>query len=770
MHLMDIHPYHYVMEIFIRSDKMSVQLRSIDSESNLWNTFDAVRPHLENQYDEIEFSDETGCTFAELQNLVETYLSSHVSESPVIKKANIYRIIVIHGRIAVDPLDWFADKLDCGNILRNVCDNWNTKVIAWDLPYQSSFLNQAEKTGYFQAVLDLGHISPGWSFMLENGLGGILEKAKKCRAALGASITKDQVDFYDSLDMVYTSTIKFANRLSSLAEKMITEYPEHALRLKTVSIALKNVPEKRPSNLHEVLQFSYIMHQLIEMEGENVRAMGGFDRMLNKYYKQDIESGRLTRDQAKELIKFFWTKFFARTKGVANGKNFYFGGQDEDGKSTVNDLSYTALEAYEELKTTDPKLSVRFFKDTPEEFLYRVADIIRKGQTSFVLTNDEITIPALMKRGKSLEEARSHLLIGCYEPAVEGKEIACNMSIKINLAKGIELALNNGVDPLSKNRLGPETGDPAKFNKFNEFLHAYLLQTDYQITHAMECIKAFELCWPKINPSPVLAGTFIDCLINGKDIGQGGPKYNNTGCMGACLANAVDSLMAVKKLVFEEKRFTMKELIDILKNDFQGEEQLRQYIINRIPKWGNNNTEVDDLSRSIVNFYTDKVNNSKNNRGGSFQASMFTLDYRFMFGKVTGSLPDGRKAGVYLAPGVNAMTGMDKSGVTALINSVTKIDFTDIPNGSVMDVNLHPTAVNGREGLVALVALIKTYFQKGGYGIQFNIFDTEMLKAAQLHPEEYSTLQIRVTGWNVYFVSLSEYEQNQFIDENKHRI
>lgn len=735
----------------------------------VWGTFDSSRKHLENQFEETVYQPKTGCSIERLNEMVNEYLKDN-TDSSVIQKANIYRIIVMNGQIATDPSDWFADKIAHGNILHKFGDCRLKYIKAHKLPYYASFLDLADKTGYFHAVLDLGHISPGWSFMLENGLKGLMEKAEAYRSVI-TNITQEQADFYDALKIVYSSTIKFAHRLADLTEQMSDEIEDDSsVRLQMMAGSLRNVSENPPATFHEALQFIYLMHQLIEMEGEWVRSMGGFDRLLYPYYKADLDAGRLTREQAKELIKFFWTKFFAHTKGVANGKNFYFGGQDSQGKDAVNELSYLALEAYEELKTTDPKLSIRFFEGTDEKFLHRVADIIRKGQTSFVLTNDEVTIPAMMKRGKSLEEARSHLLIGCYEPNVEGMEIACNMSIKINLAKGIELALNNGVDPMSRTRLGPETGNPESFQSFDDFFGAYISQTAYQIDRAMDCIKEFELYWPYINPSPLLAGTFTDCLKNGKDIGQGGAKYNNTGCMGACLANAADSLLAVKKLVFDEKKYNFAELKKILRNDFKDNEPLRQYIFNRIPKWGNNNNEADEMVRRVVNFYTGKVNGKKNNRGGEFQASMFTLDYRFRFGRMTGALPDGRKSGVYLAPGINAMTGMDKSGVTGLIHSVTKLDFTEIPNGSVTDINLHPTAVEGDDGLNAFVSLIKTYFNNGGFGIQFNIFDTEMLLDAQKHPEKYTTMQIRVTGWNVYFVSLSEYEQNQFIEENKHKM
>jgi formate C-acetyltransferase len=743
----------------------------VDTDSDKlagWGTFDIIRKHLEKQYEESVYDAATGLTVEKLWQEAENYLGDNNSMSRVLQKAEIYRIIVTRAQIAVDPLDWFADKLNHGNILRRIQGRWHKEAERNNLPNETEWLNQARDSGSVDAVLDLGHLTPGWKYMFENGLLGLLAKAEEYRSLLGAGITKEQEDFYQALEIVYRATITYAERLAQLAEQLIQENSQDKPHLIEIAKSLRKVPANPPETLHEALQFYYLMHQLIEMEGENIRSMCGFDRLMYPYYKADIEAGRLTKDQAKELIKFFWIKFFAHTKGKDNGKNFYFGGQYPDGSDAVNELSYLALDVYSELKLTDPKLSVRFHKGTPEEFTRRVADIIKNGQTSFVLVNDETAIPAIIRRGKTLEEARSYTLIGCYEPAIEGREIACNMSIKVNLAKCVELALNNGFDPVRKVQLGPETGDPAAFKSFDKFYDACIAQLDYYMEGAFRCIRAFENYWPVINPSPLLAGTFIDCLEKGKDIGQHGPQYNNTGCMGASLANCVDSLLSVKKLIYDEKRITLDELKKALADNFEGEEQLRQYILNRIPKWGNNNPEADQLARKVSDWYTTKVNNTRNNRGGWFQASMFTLTYRWSMGKCTGALPDGRKAGMPLAPGINAMTGNDKKGVTALINSATKLNFLDIPNGSVVDINLHPSAVSGNEGLEAFIALIKTFFAKGGYALQFNIFDTEMLRDAQRHPEQYSTLQIRVTGWNVYFVTLSEYEQNQFIEENKH--
>ncbi|HJN14196.1 MAG TPA: pyruvate formate lyase family protein, partial [Armatimonadota bacterium] len=434
------------------------------------------------------------------------------------------------------------------------------------------------------------------------------------------------------------------------------------------------------------------------------------------------------------------------------------------------ELTYVALEAYVELNTPDPKLSIRFTPQTPDALHRRVADLIRRGHNSFVLMNDEPAVAALVKRGKTLEDARAHLPIGCYEPAVDGKEAACTMNIVVNLAKPVELALHDGIDPLTGQQLGPHTGDAASFTTFGQFYAAYTAQLDFLIGHTARCVNAHERHWPMMHPSPFIAGTIDDCIAAGRDIGQGGAHYNAVGCTGAGLANACDSLLALKQAVFDEKRFTMPEMLEALRADFADAEPLRQYLVNRVPKWGNADPAADDLAVSIAEHYTDSVHGFESARGGPFQASLFTLEYQWMFGSNTGALPDGRQARTTLTPGVGAAPGLDRNGVTGLIGSVTKLDFTETPNGSVLDVMLHPTALKGEDGLDAFVSLIKTFLRQGGYAVQFNVVDADTLRDAQRHPERYASLQIRVTGWSVCFTRLPQHKQDQFIARNRHAV
>lgn len=781
----------------------------------VWGTFESVREHLFDQFQNIPFNPETGLSLEELQTEVETYLETHPDQPKVLQKANVYRIVVTCGQIYLDPLDWFADKLNHGGLVTKVRNEWYHEARSGAIKTEASWFDKVHKIGLIRGGLDMGHISPGWENMFasltespllspaENqrtrqfeaersgqrgeatsglqfsgGLTGLIEQAHKTRERLGPKATDEQIAFYEAVETVYDATITLANRFAELAQKMILDFPEHEVRLRAVADVCKRVPAYAPRTFHEALQFAWLMHEMIEMEGELVRSMGHFDRVFYPYYRADIDSGRLTREQAKELIKFFWFKYHSRTRGSGNGKNFVFAGQYADGSVLTNELTYLALEAYEELNTPDPKLSVRFLPETPDKLYRRVADLIRRGHNSFVLMNDIPAVEAQVKRGKTWEDARAYLPIGCYEPAVDGKEAGCTMNIEINLAKVLELTLHNGLEPISgqtvdenrkrSERIGIHTGDPREFENFEQLFDAYTKQMDFLLARTVEYVGAHERQWPQINPSPLIAGTIDDCLAQGKDIGQGGAHYNAVGCVGIGLANACDSLLGIKKAVFDEKRFTMAEILNAIQCDFEGYEPMRQYLLNKVPKWGNNDPQADAMGKRIADYYCNKVHTFTNARGGPVQAALFTLTTQWTMGKVTGALPDGRKAHTSLAPGVGATPGRDMNGVTGLIGSVTKLDFTETPNGSVLDVMLHPTAVKDDEGLDAFVTLIKTFFDKGGYALQFNVFDVETLRDAQRHPELYASLQIRVTGWSVHFTKLSRFEQDQFIARNIH--
>jgi len=746
-------------------------ISDIAEAEQTWGTFESVREHLFDQFQNIAFKPETGLSLEDLKKEVDAYLQAHPDHPRVLQKANIYRIVVTQGQICVDPLDWFASKLNHGGLVAKVRDGWHHEVRSGVLESEANWSAHMFELGVMRGGLDMHHIAPGWENMFSGGLMELIQQAHDNRQKLGNEATGEQLAFYDAVDMVYQATIELAKRFSGLARTMIADFPEHESRLRAVADVCQRVPAYSPRTFHEALQFIWFMQIMVEIEGESPMSLGHFDRMLFPYYQDDVDSGRITREQAKELIKFFWFKYHARMRGRGDSaRNFTFCGQRPDGTDATNDLTYLALEARGELGEPDPKLSVRFFPGSPDRLYRQIAQLIRDGCNAFVLMNDVPAVEALVRRGKTLEDARSYLSIGCYEPAVDGKEAACTMNMPINMAKVLELALHDGIDPMSGEQIGRHTGDPRQFDTFEKVFDAFTAQLDSIITRSVESILAHERQWSEINPSPLIAGTIDDCLARGKDIGQGGARYNSIGSIGVALANTCDSLLAIRKTVFDEKRFTIEEILDAIHCNFEGYEPMRQYLLNKIPKWGNNDQEADALAKRIADYYCQKVHTFTNARGGRFQSALFALRFQWLWGKVTGALPDGRKAHTPLAPGVGAAPGQDKNGVTALLGSAAKLDFALTPDGSVLDVMLHPSAVEGEKGSDAIAGLIRTFFAQGGYALQFNTVDIETLRDAQREPERYANLQIRVSGYSAYFTNLSKYEQDLFIARNTHTV
>jgi formate C-acetyltransferase len=748
---------------------MGSTVAEMTREERLWGTFSAVRDRLFGQFRDVSWTPDTGLGADELEREAEAYLQAHAGEPRVLLKANLYRLIVTRARISVDPRDWFADKLDHGGILHRLQRRWYDEAKGGPIKKEADWFARTFETGLARGLLDVGHISPGWQNMFDGGLAGLTERARAARRESGSRATDAQRAFWEAVEIVCAATIALAGRFAALARRLAEEEPAHAARLAAVAAACDRVPARAPETFHQALQFAWLMHQLIEMEGEHVRSMGHFDRTFYPYYRADIEAGRLTRAQAKELIQFAWIKHHARTQGRDNGKNFVFGGQLADGSDATNDLTWLALEAYAEMQTPDPKLSVRFHPGSPERLYRRVAGLIRDGLNSFVLMNDEPAVAGLVKRGKAPADARLYLPIGCYEPAVDGKEAGCTMNYVVNLAKPLELALHDGVDPLSGWPAGPRTGDPRSFRSFEDVWRAYAEQLDFVLERSAAYIAAHERQWPRVNPSPLIAATIDDCIARGRDIGEGGAHYNAVGCVGVGLANAADSLTALRRAVFEDGTCTMAGLVDAVDADFAGREPLRRHLREALPKYGNDNDEADAMARRVADRYCAKVHTFCNARGGPLQAALFTLTFQWEFGRATGATPDGRRAREPLAPGAGPQPGLDRSGVTALLNSASRLDYSETPNGAVVDVTLHPSAVAGENGLEAFAALIRTFFAQGGYALQCNVYDADTLRDAQRHPERHAGLQIRVTGWSVFFTKLSRFEQDQFIARVSHR-
>lgn len=712
----------------------------------MWNTFDRIRPHLEEQYRNWAPNPETGLSPEELEKLADRCFESHRGEPLILTKAAIFELILTKARIGVDPADWFADHLQSGNVM-NKYQGLRKAEGYRKLPSDcedASSLYPETGTGY--AALDLSHTSPDWKSVLELGPTGLRDRALHAQKS---AETEEQRIFYTAVAVIFDAMRKFIERLAEEAERVGAE---------RVSGTLRAIAHRPPETFQEALQLSLLYDTCQELEGEPVRSQGLFDRLFLPFYRHDLQNGILTRDQAKELLKFFWTKFYAQ--GHPNGKNFGFGGLEFPGNDTTNELTELGFEVYRELNTINPKLTFRVSKKTPDFILRRVAECIQAGITGFVFANEETAREMFRKRGKEPRDIYDFIFVGCYEPAIMGREISCTMAGTYNLLKPVELLFHNGNDP----RTGAAVGLPCPLPRNSQELEAaYFRQLTHQLTRIMERGKLYEKIWPEVNPSPLLSGTMPECIRKGRDISDSGTKYNTSGIMCAGIGSAADALAAVEYLVFERNLCSMTELKNALDNNWNGYETLRLEALNHAPKWGISDPSADAIARRITEHTANLINHTPNTRGGTFQMGLWSIDQDRTLGSKTGATPDGRLSGAPLSRNTGSTTGMDRRGITALMNSAMKLDHSEFPDGSVLDIMLHPSAVSGKEGPDIITSLIRTFFAGGGLAIQFNILSAEDLKQAQKEPEKYSNLQVRVCGWNNRFILLSPEEQALFI-------
>ncbi len=680
-------------------------------------SFDSARKRLEKQYEHVVYDPESGLDEEGIRKLFEAHCRENPHEKHILSKAFLLHLVCTKARIAPEPDNFFAGKVDpCVNLFQKLRWKWLDEV--WEKEFSDHSVPQNQKMSVVDMdhsigyMIDTSHTSPDWPAILKLGFPGLRDRAARGNTPL-----------HRAAEMVYDGAIELCRRLGNASGNE----------------ALLALAERPPQTLREAFQLAYLFHDLQEIEGEEVRTMGWFDRLYIDFYRGDLKAGRLTRESAKELIKYFWIAFYAKWQGTRFGKNFCFGPE-------INELSYLGMEVYHEMNTVDPKLSVRVTADTPLDFLELAAKNIRDGRNGIVFLNDKIVIQGLVKHGRSREDAENFIPIGCYEPAVLGKEISTSGATHVYLPAIVLQVLRSG----------------KEYSSFEAFKQAYFetMKEDVLLLQQQQC--RCEKLWPEVNPSPFLSGSFKRCMETGRDVSQGGVEYNSTGCVISFFAEAVDSLAAVEYLVYRQKLCTLPELREALAADWNGWEALRMSARNRAPKWGNNDERADQIGREIAEFVSPLVNGQENARGGHLFASLYG-QLVVERGKQIGALPDGRKAGTPVSKNMDACIPMDKNGITSLMNSVLKLDYTAFPCGTCLDLMLHPSAVHGEEGIAVLVAIIRSFIARGGSGLQFNIFDSETLRDAQRHPEKYTNLQVRVCGWNVRFTDLKPEEQNTFI-------
>lgn len=686
------------------------------------DSFQTLREKLIRQYSEPHFDPESGLSEDALRERLSEYAAAHRDLPHILLKANLFRLIVENGRLDVDPDDPFADHLEGRYLLRPYQQIW-----ARENPIPDSDANRRDRdSGLGEAQLDLSHTSPDWRSILELGVTGLRDRA----------VTAGDSDFYRAVAIVYDSFRNFILRLAGQSRRAGAD---------VVAANLTFLADNAPETLYQALQLSYLYNQMQEMEGELVRSQGIFDQLFWPFYQHDRQQGIATDRQVKELLKFFYLKFLAQNLSI--GKNLNLGASDENGRDLSTPFTLLVLQAWHEMRTWNPKLCLRLNPNTPAAITELATSCVMEGLTGIVFSNDRVARNMLSESGKPPEDIRDYLLIGCYEPAIMGREISCTMAATFNFAKVVELAFAQPVLPES----------------YAEFEESYLALLEQSLKRLMANAREFEKTWPAVNPSPLLSGSMSCCLTSGRDISDGGTQYNNSGigCLG--LPDAADSLYAVREMVFNRQALTLAELKQHLQNDWQDAPLLQARIRNTLPKWGNNHPEVDAIAQRISVFTANLINRSPNTRGGHFQTGIWSINLNAGFGKRTGALPSGRRAGERLAQNLSSDIGMDRNGVTSLINSSSRLNHAQFPNGSVLDVMLHPSAVAGDKGRTVVPELIRTYFEQGGLAIHFNIFNAADLKQAQQEPDKFANLQVRVCGWNIRFTDLDRESQDAFI-------
>ena len=724
-------------------------IRSNDYEVIEMKIYGKQNANLRDQFNNIEWITHSGVSPEELKEMYNSIMQNCGDLPKNIIKAKTFEMILKNSRIAIDKDDIFQDKLYGRDMIEIQRRTWEREVIIEKLSDMHSKVSAAYECGAFRAASDFGHTSPNSQLLLDIGFTGLLDRINEYYQQTG--LTKKQIDFYESCKICLEAILHFIKRLANEIEPYNKEN----------SIALYNIANGKPQNIYEAMQLLIVYFFLHEyIGGTRVRTLGRLDVLLYPFYKNDIANGRFTKAEIKEMIKFFFNKFWAAK--VPFDLPLCLGGIDENGNEVTNELTYLLVETYNELDIHSPKIHIRVSDKTPENFVKLVLKCIRGGNSSFVFVNDNTVIKSLMHVGIEEIDAKNYVPIGCYEPAVWGKEIACTGNGGVNLGKAVEFAITGGVDLKSGKQISANTGE---IKTYEDFISAIKTHMKFMAESGMNYIREIEKYYGEIGPDPLLSATYDNSVETGVDVYEGGATYNNSSFYFYCIGSLIDSICAVKRLVFEENRVTFAELCEILKNNWEGNEKLRLIAKNIPEKYGNNNAIADEITKDFTDYCASLINNKPNSRGGVFRASLFSIDRFVYFGSKTMATPDGRKASEVLSKNLCASVGQDKNGITALINSATKIDHTLLPNGTVLDVILHPSAVNGEDGINAFYNLLKTYMAKGGMALHGNVFNPEDLKKAQKEPEKYKNLQVRVCGWNAYFVNLSKVEQDCFIKQ-----
>ena len=728
-------------------------------ENKYHKTDEPFNPYSRMAYHGYDFDKSTGLEDEEIKDgLSKLYEKTKDLPHPV-AKAYAVKYVLENTKIDINEHDLFVGLWSVNRLANSVTLNkWNAEVFETILPKVKQKMNDMNESGAVAIWPDFDHVVPDWDAILKLGFPGLKKRAeeyKELHKARG-TLTPETAAFFDGIIIEYTAVIALVDRLYRLA---LTQNHDKA---KKVAECLWHIRDGAPQNIYEAMQVIYIYFIVSEcFDSYQVRSLGnGLDNTLYGFYKNDLKSGTYTKEEIKELFRYFFFQWSA----IGNywGQPFYMGGTNADGSTKYNELSYDILDVYDELGIYNPKIQVKINENTPDRLLFKVFDMIRRGKSCFALCCEPGMMKAVMGYGATYEEALNMDIRGCYETGVRANEVSSATGY-VNALKSVEYVFSNGFDSRIGKQLGLKTGELKDLKTFGDFYNAVLKQWENLIEMTIDQSLQYEKYLSFINPSNMYSATIEGALKKGADAYQSGVKFNNSALLNCGFASLVDAVMAVKEFVYDKKAVTLEVLSAALAADWNGYEDLHTKAVKSPHKYGNDDAETDRYTEAMSAYFASKVNNRPNARGGVYKAIMHTAMEFVWAGEKTGATPDGRYAGDEISKNGSPSVGMDREGVTALIKSALKARPYTYCESFCVDVMLHPTAVSGDEGLDIMKSLLFMYMKNGGQTVQFNVFNTETLRDAQKHPEKYQNLQVRVCGWNVLWNNLSEKEQNAYI-------
>lgn len=679
-------------------------------------------------------------------------------------------------RFAVTPEDLRIQK-------EEIIPYWEKRSIRYRiLNSMSDEWKAAYECGIFTEFMEQrgpGH-TVGSNKIYQKGFLDYQEDIRRAMDALDFVHDKDALHRKEELSAMSIAcevVMILGRRYEALAREMAAAEtdPQWKADLLTIAENCAVVPAHKPQTFHQALQMYWFVHLAVtsELNPWDSYSPGRLDQHVYPFYRDDVAAGRLTRDQALELLECLWVKFnnqpappkvgvtLKESGTYTDFANINTGGIAPDGSDGVNDVSYLILDCMDDMKLLQPSSNVQISRKTPMKFLLRACEISRKGWGQPAFYNTEAIVQELLAAGKSLEDARRGGTSGCVETGAFGNE-AYILTGYFNLPKILELTLYNGYDHVAGRQLGLPLGNAEDFHSYEELLDAYHKQIEYFLDIKIRGSNLIESIYANYMPVPFLSVITNDCIATGKDYNAGGARYNTSYLQGVGIGTVTDSLAAIRFQVFDGKNITMRDLLRAMREDFANDPQILNLVQNHSPKYGNDDDYADDIMRSVFEFYRDTVTGRPNQRGGTYRVNMLPTTCHVYFGEVMLASANGRRAGKPVSEGISPEKGADTNGPTAVLRSCAKMDHLST-GGTLLNQKFTPSVVAGETGLRQMANLIRAYFNMDGHHIQFNVIDRQTLLDAQAHPEEYKDLIVRVAGYSDHFRNLSRALQDEII-------